>query len=100
SEALFRTMKYRPEYPARPFADIIAARAWVDAFVVWYNTEHLHSGIRFVTPEDRHDGRDAAILARRCEVYEKARATRPERWGRGTRCWEPIARVHLNPGRA
>ncbi len=99
SEALFRTLKYRPEYPARPFADVTAAHTWVAAFVRWYNTEHLHSGIRFVTPESRHDGRDAAMLARRHEVYQRARSARPERWSRGTRCWEPIGPVHLNPGR-
>lgn len=99
SEALFRTLKYRPEYPSRPFADLAAARAWVDAFVRWYNTEHLHSGIRFVTPEDRHDGRDITVLARRHDVYERARSARPDRWSRGTRCWEPIEQVYLNPGR-
>ena len=99
SEALFRTMKYRPEYPSRPFADIAAARLWVEAFVGWYNTEHLHSGIRFVTPEARHEGRDATILADRREVYEQARAANPERWSRGIRCWDPIEHVYLNPER-
>ena len=61
SESLFRTMKYRPEYPSRPFASLEEARAWVAAFVEWYNTQHLHSGIRFVTPDDRHHGRDARV---------------------------------------
>ena len=99
SEALFRTLKYRPEYPARPFADLASASAWVEAFVRWYNTEHLHSGIRFVTPQDRHDGRDAALLAGRHEVYERAKLAHPERWSGATRCWAPIDEVHLNPGR-
>ena len=99
SEALFRTLKYRPEYPDQPFADLAAARAWVEAFVRWYNTEHLHSGIRFVTPEDRHSGREAAILAGRRAVYASARAARPERWSRGPRCWTPIEHVYLNPER-
>ena len=99
SEALFRTLKYRPEYPERPFCDLAAARAWVEAFVRWYNTEHLHSGIRFVTPEDRHSGREAAILDGRRELYERARAARPERWSHGTRCWTPVERVYLNPER-
>ena len=99
SEALFRTLKYRPEYPEQPFADVAAARAWVTAFVGWYNTEHLHSGIRFVTPEDRHSGREAAILAGRRAVYASARAARPERWSRGPRCWTPVERVYLNPER-
>jgi hypothetical protein len=99
SEALFRTLKYRPEYPDQPFADVAAARAWVEAFVRWYNTEHLHSGIRFVTPEDRHSGREAGILAGRRTVYASARAARPERWSRRARCWTPVERVYLNPER-
>ena len=57
SEALFRTLKYRPQYPRGRFADIAAARGWVGRFVAWYNHEHLHSAIRFVTPADRHAGR-------------------------------------------
>jgi putative transposase len=100
SEALFRTLKYRPEYPDQPFADLVAARAWVEAFVRWYNTEHLHSGIRFITPEDRHSGREAAILAGRRALYERARAAHPERWSRGPRCWTPVERVYLNPERS
>jgi transposase InsO family protein len=100
SEALFRTLKYRPEYPDQPFGDLAAARAWVDGFVRWYNTEHLHSGIRFVTPEDRHSGREAAILAGRRALYARARAAHPERWSRGPRCWTPVERVYLNPERS
>lgn len=98
-EAIFRTLKYRPEYPSQPFEDVVSARTWVDRFVSWYNTGHLHSGIRFVTPEDRHAGRDKAVLARRHEVYQRARAARPQRWSRHTRCWRTIAEVRLNPGR-
>ena len=48
SESLFRTMKYRPGYPSQPFSSLEAAQTWVDGFVSWYNTEHLHSSIRFV----------------------------------------------------
>ena len=99
SESLFRTLKYRPEYPAHPFADRAAACAWVGAFVRWYNTTHLHSAIRFVTPEDRHAGQDLALLAGRHRVYERARARHPERWSGNTRNWEPIASVALNPER-
>ena len=80
SESLFRTLKYRPEYPSKPFADIEAARAWVTSFVRWYNTQYLHSSIRFVKPADRHMGRDVAILAARQAVYNAARAERPDRW--------------------
>jgi transposase InsO family protein len=97
SESLFRTLKYRPEYPTQPFADLAAARAWVHAFVRWYNTEHLHSAIRFVTPDDRHTGRDVALLAARHLVYERARDANPERWSGTTRNWTPINEVRLNP---
>ena len=96
SEALFRTLKYRPEYPRKPFATIEAARAWVGAFVHWYNTEHLHSAIRYVTPDDRHEGRDAAILAKRREVYRAAKKRTPRRWTGDTRNWTPAGPVALN----
>jgi len=96
-EALFRTLKYRPEYPDRPFATLEAARDFVRRFVHWYNTQHLHGDIRFVTPAQRHAGQDIAILERRKRVYEKARARRPERWSRSTRNWSPIEKVVLNP---
>lgn len=97
SEALFRTLKYRPEFPTQPFADLGAARAWVEAFVHWYNTEHLHSAIRFVTPADRHAGRDRALLLRRAAVYARARRRTPGRWSGATRNWDPINAVRLNP---
>ena len=99
-ESLFRTMKYRPEYPHQPFESIHQARAWVAVFVDWYNTEHLHSAIGFVTPERRHDGEDIEILARRKRVYEDARRRNPTRWARHTRAWKPVEEVHLNPERA
>jgi transposase InsO family protein len=97
AEAIFRTLKYRPGYPKKPFADLAAARAWVDGFVRWYNSEHLHSGIRFVHPIDRHEGRDKAILAARHGVYTKAKARTPRRWTGGTRNWTPVGAVRLNP---
>ena len=97
SEALFRTLKYCPAYPRQPFADLAVARVWVEAFVVWYNTQHLHSAIRFVTPEDRHTGRDLARLRARSAVYTRARRRRPGRWSGTVRNWTPIAAVRLNP---
>jgi transposase InsO family protein len=97
SEALFRTVKYRPWYPERPFASLTEARAWVERFVGWYNEEHRHSAIRFVTPAERHRGEDHALLAQRHAVYQAARATNPERWTRHTRDWTPIGSVWLNP---
>lgn len=97
SEALFRTVKYRPDFPDGPFTDLDDARAWVDAFVDWYNGEHLHSALRFVTPDDRHFGRQDDILGHRHEVYEQARQQNPERWSQGTRNWTPRGAVYLNP---
>lgn len=94
SEALFRTLKYRPGYPEGPFTSLEAARRWVAAFVRWYNHEHLHSGIAFITPGDRHEGRDEAILESRKAVYAEAKAKHPNRWGsRPTRNWEAPKRV-------
>ena len=97
SEALFRTLKYCPQYPTGAFANVEAARAWVAEFVAWYNTVHLHSGIRFLTPDDRHFGREGAVLAARKKTYEAAKAAHPERWTGPARCWEPIGEVYLNP---
>jgi len=97
SESLFRTMKYRPGYPSQPFSSLAVAQAWVDGFVRWYNTEHLHSSIRFVTPDDRHFGREHAILANRRDLYENARLKNPNRWSRNIRNWEPVETVYLNP---
>jgi hypothetical protein len=97
SESLFRTLKYRPQYPQLGFADLIAARAWVNVFVDWYNTQHLHSAIRFVTPQQRHSGQDREILANRTRVYEAARSKKPGRWSGDIRNWEPVTEVYLNP---
>jgi transposase InsO family protein len=97
AEALFRTLKYRPGYPKKPFATLDEARAWIDGFVRWYNHEHLHSAIRFVTPVDRHEGRDAAILAARHGLYANAKRRTPRRWTGSTRNWTPAGPVRLNP---
>lgn len=97
SEALFRTLKYVPTYPSSGFSSIDAAREWVAGFVHWYNEEHLHSGVKFIRPSDRHAGRDLAILTRREAVYDAARERHPERWSRGCRNWKPVRRVYLNP---
>ena len=97
SEALFRTMKYRPEYPSRPFETIAQAKSWIDQFVFWYNTRHLHSSIRFVTPDDRHYGRESSILDNRKKVYAEARRRQPSRWSKEIRNWDPVKCVWLNP---
>ena len=97
SESLFRTLKYRPEYPENPFINIAAARIWVKGFVDWYNDEHLHSAIKFVTPQQRHTGNEIAILANRQQVYLNAKSANPNRWSGDIRNWKPVTEVHLNP---
>jgi transposase InsO family protein len=99
SESLFKTLKYRPEYPVQPFADVTEARQWVSGFVDWYNFEHRHSAIQFVTPAQRHAGLDTAILAQRQALYQAAKARHPERWSRQTRNWQPVQVVYLNPNK-
>lgn len=96
SESLFKTLKYCPLYPSKPFSSIEEATKWVEAFVGWYNDEHLHSGIKFVTPNARHAGADIAILEKRRFVYEAARMKNPHRWSTKTRNWERIETVKLN----
>ena len=97
SESLFKTLKYRPAYPKRSFESLMAARQWVGTFVRWYNEEHRHSAINFVTPAQRHAGMDGELLRKREAVYEAAKARCPERWSGATRSWEQVKTVHLNP---
>jgi putative transposase len=99
AESLFRTAKYRPEFPATGFADLNAARTWAAGFVRWYNHDHRHSGIRYVSPAQRHDGEDHSILAARHALYTRARALNPARWSGTTRNWSPLGPVTLNPER-
>lgn len=97
AESFFKTLKYRPAYPHQPFKDLLAARNWVSSFMHWYNEEHRHSSIQFVTPQQRHAGLDGALLTKRSEVYEAAKVKNPLRWSRSTRNWTRVAVVHLNP---
>ena len=97
SEALFRTLKYRPEWPSSGFISLEAARDWVQTFVDWYNNKHRHSKINFVTPAQRHRGEDKAILASRKLVLEKAKKANPLRWSREVRNCQPAGPVSLNP---
>jgi len=99
AEALFRTAKYRPEFPSKGFADLEAAKDWAQLFVGWYNHAHRHSGIRYVSPQQRHTGADREILAKRHALYQQARASHPERWSGATRNWTYIDAVTLNPER-
>ena len=98
-ESLFRTAKYRPEFPTKGFDDLDEARLWAARFVHWYNHEHRHSGIRYVSPAQRHAGHDGAILAARHELYCRARERNPRRWSGNTRDWTPFGVVTLNPER-
>jgi len=97
SESLFRTAKYRPEYPRKPFDSLEHARRWAAWFVAWYNNEHRHSSIKFVTPQQRHDGSDREILEKRAALYEEAKAKNPSRWTKETRDWSHVDKVVLNP---
>ena len=97
SEALFRTLKYRPELPVKPLQDLLQARRWAAELVHWYNHEHHHSAIRFVTPQQRHEQLDKAILNERAKVYAAARQAHPNRWSGKARNWAHITEVNLNP---
>jgi transposase InsO family protein len=96
SESLFRTTKYRPGYPER-FESIQHARSWISEFVDWYNTEHLHSGIKFVTPIQRRSGEDVELLKTRKATYEIAKKANPNRWSANIRNWDKPECVTLNP---
>jgi putative transposase len=96
SESQFKTMKYRPEFPER-FGSIEHARAFSQTFFPWYNTEHYHSGLGLMTPEDVHYGRAPAILEVRQKVLRSAYERHPERFkGRIPRPMEVPAEVWIN----
>jgi len=96
SESIFRTLKYCPIFPTKPFESLETATLWVESFVAWYNEEHLHSGIKFVTPASRHTGADVLILKQRAAVYEAAKIKNPTRWSGAARNWNRITTVKLN----
>ena len=87
SVSLFRTVKYRSDYPRKPFASKDQACQWVASFVDWYNHQHRHSGIKFVAPHERHSGQAVGIYRYRTGIYERARQLNPRRWSRSIRCW-------------
>ena len=98
AESLFRTCKYRPDWPSAGFKSLDEARDWVLKFTRWYNYEHKHSQLRFVTPHQRHTGQDVALLAQRKERIEAAKAANPNRWGtRDVRNCTPVRPTTLNP---
>ena len=97
SEALFRTLKYRPQLPVKPLQSLLHARRWVTRLVHWYNHEHRHSSINFVTPQQRHLQIDRSLLRNRAAVYAAARQQHPGRWSGAARNWSRITEVHLDP---
>jgi putative transposase len=99
SESLFRTLKYCPQWPKDGFVDLDAARSWVRDFIRWYNHEHRHNRIRFVTPAQRHRGEDQELLAKCHALYQQARNQHPHRRSGNTRNRVPIGTVTLNPER-
>lgn len=99
AESFFRTCKYRPEWPAGGFASLDDARQWVRTFVQWYNEEHRHSGLNFVTPGQRHREEAPAVMQNRIAVYQAARDRNPGRWSEDIRDWSLPETVWLNPER-
>lgn len=99
-ESMFRTLKYCPMWPSKGFETLDEAREWVQRYMQWYNHEHRHSALKFVTPAQRRRGEDKEILAKRDAVYKEARAARPDRWSGETRDWSPIGAVTLNPDKS
>lgn len=98
SESLFKTLKYHPDFPLKAkFATQMDARLWCEKFVLWYNQQHLHSALKFVTPQQRHTGADIAIREKRHAVYEMAKTQNPERWSGKIRDWSLPTMVTLNP---
>lgn len=82
AESLFKTLKYVPNFQPQGFATLTEARLWVKRFVEWYNNEHRHSGINYVTPSQRHMGLDQEILRKRKEVYEKSKRKTSRKMGK------------------
>lgn len=100
AESLFRTCKYRPDYPSKPFRTLQEAQPWTQKFVRWYNQEHKHSGLKFVTPAQRHAGQDEVVMAKREQLYAAAKSNNPRRWSGPTRDWKLQDEVWLNPARS
>ena len=98
-KSMFRTVKYCPQWPSQGFESLEAAQQWVASFMNWYNEEHRHSALRFVTPGQRYRGEDQAVLEKRKAVYQAAKDRNPARWSGTTRNWQPVKTVALNPER-
>ncbi len=96
SESLFRTLKYRPGFPDDCFKSMVDARQWVGLFVSWYNGQHRHSGLKFITPNQRHTKKCNQIMRQRKQVLERAKQKHTSRWSRDTRNWDLPQEVSLN----
>jgi transposase InsO family protein len=99
SESLFKTIKYKTGFPYKGFSSLEEAQDWVASFVHWYNHEHKHSALGYVTPMDRRQGEAEQILTKRLALKEAAKARRPERWSGNAAVFIPDNEVHLNPDR-
>jgi putative transposase len=97
AESIFRTCKYRPDYPYGGFANLDEARTWVLSFVSWYNQDHKHSGLKFISPEQRHNGQWSDVMDNRKVVYKAAKERNPARWSGDIRDWDLPGEVWLNP---
>jgi putative transposase len=97
SESLFKTLKYCPAYPEKPFQSLNAAREWVEDFVQYYNVEHYHSNLKFISPHQRHTHQTECIVQQRNKVYEEAKKQHPGRWSKNIRNWQLPLSVALNP---
>jgi putative transposase len=97
SEAQFKTLKYRPDYPGR-FATLDHARHWAKATFTWYNHQHYHSGLGLLTPASVHYGQAQTIVAQRQQVLQAAYAAHPERFVQGSPVvQQPPQEVWINP---
>ena len=94
-ESFFKTVKYRVGYP-KVFTGIAQAREWFSRFIDWYNTHHRHSGIGYVTPQQKHTGEDILLFRLRQETLDRAAGVNPERFVRGPRQITPNRVVWLN----
>jgi putative transposase len=92
-------MKSRVGYTEKPFETLEEAQAWVNRFVSWYNEQHRHCALNWLTPMARHTGAERELLHRRKDTYLKAQQRRPQRWSRGIRNGSPAPAVTLNPRR-
>lgn len=98
AESLLRTTKYHPSYPPEGFGSLKEAREWAHQFVSYYNQEHKHRSLNFVTPHQKHTSQDRKILADRHKVLEKKRSENPARWpNKNVRNCNPTLTVNLYP---